>query len=1130
MKLKTFLITFLLPFLSYAFCSNANAQLSLTGVQRLTNPCKQFEKIEFDVAMTIPSGLNPYDEADIILTGEFTAPNGKVYLQDGFKYEHYQDDPDIPGKIDRVESGDRWKIRFAAPLPGTWTYRVILTQKQPLTTLVWPSGGITASFSVEASTNKGFIKRYDSKYMRYSNGDVFIPMAFNLSWPTGDITGTPPFDIMPNHIEFIEKMNMLSGEGVNLIKSMLGRNPSINLIGYDNETDKNYYKQFNQNDSWRIDQIFKQAEINGMYLLLCPFVQDNFSDLATTSCNDPVQFHANQWSFLNPFNADLIDHPDLNNIPSDGPGPCNSPYEFYTNEIAKSVTKQLFRYMLARWGYSTSLFALQTMSEADHIGGGPHNDTSPKCYTKPTDLNTLIVGWQNAMYNYITAHDDLDHLVTIDAGVDDNVFTNYMPADFSSYHTYLWYHHGYVGSNGPVQEQLAEYNMINKIWEKNAEHYSINQHPGTCTEYDYVNDPERNRSNKTDTYYYNLHCINWSSVLSGGFSTAAFYYYNGYIMNENLNDLNHFKGISKYVHTLEKYVNESYVSKFNNQNKPAANQEPINLYTLSAPNEHMVYGWMQDTTFGFVNLFNTCYNPNDNNTSCTGNYLFEEICNLPFAPTFASAPNYKTTYNVGSANTNFRYRLTWYDTYSGDPIASSEVIPTTGFVELQFPSGYRSCLTNFHGDAAFDLTCYPSTGWLEDKLSRIQVTKLIGTSEMVLSTAGNQLFFITERGRVGVLYKLNDRWFDVELPTDYAMSAGRGLVFHSTDNAVYYTGTDVGSNGYIYKLSYSNNTWSSAKACPTQYKAARSDSELKVSSSGSTIFYISSDNRVCAIYKSGSTWLNYELSTSAPRVLSGRGLAYDANTGYVYYVGNDGFIYRFICVNNIWTASKVSASQSYMVRADSELELSVSGTTIFYVDQAGDICNLWKNGTVWANGKLYTLPVGKKVDAGTDITYESDALYYIAGSKIGKVFYNGGWQHADIHQPEYCQTLAKNGIIKLEGDKYCFIGDDNYVHYFYYSSALKSGEPTIESEIVENVSNDLTVYPNPASDVIRFTSTVTCEECKLNIFNMQGVKVIDNLVYTPNAPISVASLPDGIYVAKLVSASSTQMVKFVVKK
>ena len=92
--------------------------------------------------------------------------------------------------------------------------------------------------------------------------------------------------------------------------------------------------KMNLDNSWRLDRVIEIAENLGIYQLLCLTNQTNFNGGWKTNV-------------FNKANGGILD----------------SPREYFTSDLAMKYLEKRFRYIVARWGYSTSVFSWNLWNE-----------------------------------------------------------------------------------------------------------------------------------------------------------------------------------------------------------------------------------------------------------------------------------------------------------------------------------------------------------------------------------------------------------------------------------------------------------------------------------------------------------------------------------------------------------------------------------------------------------------------------------------------------------------------------------------------------------------------------------------------------------------------------------------------
>jgi endo-1,4-beta-mannosidase len=81
-------------------------------------------------------------------------------------------------------------------------------------------------------------------------------------------------------------------------------------------------------------------------------------------------------------------------------GWLSTPDEFFTNPRALAQTKAKYRYIIARWGYSTAVMAWELFNEVENTDSYTHKHQDE------------IAAWHRAMANFIRQQDPYKHLIT----------------------------------------------------------------------------------------------------------------------------------------------------------------------------------------------------------------------------------------------------------------------------------------------------------------------------------------------------------------------------------------------------------------------------------------------------------------------------------------------------------------------------------------------------------------------------------------------------------------------------------------------------------------------------------------------------------------------------------------------
>jgi hypothetical protein len=222
--------------------------------------------------------------------------------------------------------------------------------------------GITSQalkFSAGAAGTPGFVRLHpqNPSYFAFDDGSTFFPVGLNIGW-----WQSSPLE------DYARWMDQLNANGGTLIRVWMA-DWSFGLEW--NDTGLGNYDG-RQHRAWLLDQLFQMARQRGIYIELVLLNHGAFSERTNP-----------EWEY-NPYNADLG-------------GPLDSPAEFASDEVARQYFQRRLRYIAARWGYSTNLFAWEWWNEVNWT-------------PIPTED---LAAWVVEMTAFLKPYDPYDHLVSI---------------------------------------------------------------------------------------------------------------------------------------------------------------------------------------------------------------------------------------------------------------------------------------------------------------------------------------------------------------------------------------------------------------------------------------------------------------------------------------------------------------------------------------------------------------------------------------------------------------------------------------------------------------------------------------------------------------------------------------------
>ena len=419
-------------------CSGGTPTLNLLNLQINTITPGKYEKFEigFNLAEDA-SYANKYDPDIIDIEGHFTnTQTGETFTVPGFWFQDYKRTGTTDNEILTAIGLQMWKIRFAPTETGAWNYYVTAVDTSGTRT------SSTYSFSVQASTNPGFIRvsQQDNRYFAYDNGTVFYGNMLDLCWPdnAGPYRETYSYDYYITQMK-AHKANFFRIWNYNSVDQAV-EDKDGHWIWH--IQDKPFGQGYDQADSWRMDYVVNLAKQNGVYIML------NFDDV-----NELVPGYKWEHNLYSSF--------------------LSNPGYFFTNTQAKDLHKKLYRYYVARYGYSTSILAWELWNE---INEAPEN--------VGIDVTQAQVDtWHVEMSQYFKSIDPYQHLVT----TSDGSFTPPRPGrdwnlhelEYSQMHAYLFDNSGGPSGwwdNAELVRSYSQYILVKgkpAIWGENGV-WSIN--------------------------------------------------------------------------------------------------------------------------------------------------------------------------------------------------------------------------------------------------------------------------------------------------------------------------------------------------------------------------------------------------------------------------------------------------------------------------------------------------------------------------------------------------------------------------------------------------------------------------------------------------------------------------------
>ncbi len=291
---------------------------------------------------------------------ELTIDNGKSYTNpfdpDEVDISALFTSPSLePMRINAFWDGADWKIRFAGNEKGIWKYKVSVVDEDGTEEL-------SGNFRVNKSDRKGWIgpSATDPHYLVHDNGTPFFGVGMAVPWLVYDNRYYP----QPGLLEHLE------GYGVNFI-NWLFTSWDILLL-------RESFDRYSMADATAFDQLMEDAEQHGIKLLLGIWIHDLLRD-------DPHPWSGFYDWESNPFNQ-----------LTDATG-------FFGDSASWAYQEKYYRYIIARWGYSSSVGMWHTVAEIN--GTNAIYDTL--AMTKEEE------GWHYRINKFFQDNDPFRHPTTV---------------------------------------------------------------------------------------------------------------------------------------------------------------------------------------------------------------------------------------------------------------------------------------------------------------------------------------------------------------------------------------------------------------------------------------------------------------------------------------------------------------------------------------------------------------------------------------------------------------------------------------------------------------------------------------------------------------------------------------------
>lgn len=1066
---------------------NAFAQLNITSVTPTTSTTVgRYEKFEVGLQLSQTSFNNVYNPDEIDIWATFTGPFGQTYNVNAFWYQPFNrctncPDPTVnhtfpTGEIcahDKAIADPNyltmsptnnlpWRIRFAPNKIGNWTY-VVTVRYQGIETM-----SPVQNFNAVSSQNKGYVQiGNNGMSFKYLDGSLYYPMGIN---EIGNGLSTVDIYNRAMHETDIDFINKMESVGATLLRLNMGphayslewgtSNTTWNVLG-------NYSAR--QNRAFDLDDVVAYANNHNVKIQLCILDNGEFS------------------------NPNWVNNPYRLGLPS-----VNSIIDFYTAPDAKEQFKKKLRYIMARWGYATSISAFEMMNEAEN-----HFPT----YWSNDQL--VIRDWHDEMISYCKFLDNNNHLFTTSTASASAEYFSHNPGmelflspelDFLNGHFYSTDYNSTHQMHYLHKIAKERYSSVGKpyffgefgpshptsCWIGNSSFYTTS----TYTPGNYIHDKNLEHNNF------------WTNAVSTGAGVGATW--DRDLFNNCWGgSYRYFEPIAKFIEN-ETIYQEDYKIISNPCSGPAGpKDDPRQAYPpvqVNAP--YCIPGWaMSDGTDHFPNLLKLGVKTTDDQKvevfglksdnkiigwiHHKGNYWYNLEHQIGPNPTNLPCSDLNDNQNPYNPNIiqpieDFQvtltdlcfgtYKVEFYSTYPGFDVDNDGTLDNGGIIPAY-------TINNLHtdcGDLTFEVPDLNMLGRTPLELPdyAFKVTKTGGAwvhkylnqhpigyddfsgnkpGNVIVTTADNHIFY---KGSDDKLYKLtptsNTTW-DLELLWSNSSQNVKGSIAVDPNNHThaFYRGFDNKLHHYYWDHPIE---WKHTVHTDPNNNSQDVAGDIAVGGGASHVFYKGADSKLHHYYWDNTinqwthVWLT-NWSNNSQDV--GGDIAVSKDAKHVFYQGLDDKLHHYYwsppnqwthIVHTDWNNNSQDVDGDIAIADDNAQHVFYRGADNrlhhYYWSPPNQWTHIWH--TNWNNNS-------ENVDWASEVTADNNHVFYVGyAGQINHLYYdfsNSSWTHdyiicdGDIRQ-EYFAHSSGN-IYCSADDRVFYRGHDNYLHAYIFDAGCQ---------------------------------------------------------------------------------------------
>ncbi|MEP7373969.1 MAG: DUF5060 domain-containing protein [Chitinophagaceae bacterium] len=487
-------------------------------------------------------------------------------------------------------SGTLWKIRFSPNETGRWKYTVKVTDKNGSTT------SESKTFIAYRSSNNGPLQvAANKRYLEFNNGSPFYGVGF---WYNDGYTGFNSGQIKPEELDNLKKL------GVNFISSFI---TPLETLG-------SGLGRYDQNISGRIDEVLKLCEDRDMQLSLNIWFHAFLSETVWGGGN--IRWYSNPYQQI------------------------TAAKDFYRSKEAWDYQEKLYRYFIARWGYSRSLATWFIVDEINGTDGWISGDSA------------MAINWSKKVHDYFKKNDPYQHLTTgtRSGGIKEYFHEGYQTFDLAAREIYeaQGYPMNRTGTmdSATVHPLAQSYGIyageVSRLWNGYEKPAIIGESGWDHTFYEPA----------MPGYLAIYHNALWVSLASGAAMTPFWWAFSNRL-NDNM--------VTSQITSLRKFTDQVPLAKLSNLSKSEIVVSAGDGYAMKS--NEMIFGWAANPQTDIAGKTIQIKNVNDGN-----------------------------------------YRLRLYHTWRGQFLDTTQVSSTKGTITFTIPYLHMGGNANYIGqDIAFVL-------------------------------------------------------------------------------------------------------------------------------------------------------------------------------------------------------------------------------------------------------------------------------------------------------------------------------------------------------------------------------------------------------------------------------------------